>query len=250
MVTLITGGHGKLGKELTKVFPRSIVPSHAELDIGDRVAVSELFRRNSIDLVVHAAALTGIRECEENKEEAWRSNVVGTKNLVEAVLEHKPETYFVYVSTACVFEGDRGMYKEDDIPNPKNYYALTKLLGEFVVQRLPRHLIARTNFVARERWQYPKAFVDRFATYLFAGGVAKGIRDVVDAKLEGVVHIVGDRKMSVYELARMTADDVKPMTLAEYVGPPLTVDMSLDTIRWKRYSITESPVLGLEAGRK
>lgn len=41
---------------------------------------------------------------------------------------------------------------------------------------------------------------------------------VVDAKLEGVVHIVGDRKMSVYELARMTADDVKPMTLAEYIG--------------------------------
>ena len=32
---------------------------------------------------------------------------------------------FVYVSTACVFDGHSGMYDEDDIPYPENFYALT-----------------------------------------------------------------------------------------------------------------------------
>ncbi|GFP23721.1 dTDP-4-dehydrorhamnose reductase [Candidatus Hakubella thermalkaliphila] len=69
--------------------------------------------------------------------------------------------------------------------------------------------------------------------------MARGVKEVIEENMHGVVHIVGDRKISVYELAKLTTPNVEPMTLAEYCGPPLTVDMSLDTIRWKRYKIGE-----------
>ena len=236
--TLVTGGSGALGTQLRRRFPSALAPPHADLDVSDRAAVLSYFERHpEIETVIHGGALTGIRPCEEDRPLAWRTNVVGTRNLVEAALRSATPVRFCYVSTACVFDGHTGMYDEDSVPYPENFYALTKLVGEHEALRLPDPLIVRTNFVARERWPYPKAFTDRFGTYLFADGVAEGISDVLAGGMTGTVHVVGDRKISVFELARMTTPDVQPMTVDEYSGPPLTMDMSLDTKRWKKYRI-------------
>ena len=70
-------------------------------------------------------------------------------------------------------------------------------------------------------------------TYLFAEDVANGIRDVLDSDSKDIIHIVGDKKISMLELARITTPDIKPMTISEYSGPRLTIDMSLDSERWK-----------------
>jgi dTDP-4-dehydrorhamnose reductase len=237
---MITGSTGKLGRELLKVFPNSFAPSHRELDITDKEAVFKFIKNIKPELLIHCAALTGIRECENNKESAWRVNVEGTENLVKACEKFAKKCYFVYISTACVFYGDRGEYVETDIPYPKNFYSLTKLLGEFVVKysNLKRWLIIRTNFVAREKWPYPKAFVDRYGTYLFADDLARAIKTVLEKNYTGILHVCGDRKLSMFELAKITTPEVQPMTLEEYNGPPLTVDMSLKSIRIKPFKLT------------
>ena len=235
---LITGSTGLLGKELLKFYPESIHPTHKELELSDSEEVAKFMKSNLIDVIIHAAALTGIRECEEDKSKAWKSNVIGTENLVNAFTKYCPNGYFVYISTACVFDGHRGMYKENDFPYPENFYALTKLLGEFIVKKLSNYLIVRTNFVAKSEWKYPKAFTDRFGTYLFSQDVAFGIKCVMDKKIQGIVHIVGDSKMSMHDIAKKLSPDVKPMTIDEYQGPPLTMDMSLDTTRWKKYRMS------------
>jgi len=41
----------------------------------------------------------------------------------------------------------------------------------------------------------------------------------------------------MFELAKITTPKVKPMTIDDYEGPSLTMDMSLDTERWKKYSL-------------
>ncbi len=239
MVLLITGYPGILGRELIKAFPDSIHPTHKELEIGNEDEVNRLFENYKITTIIHAAALTGIRSCEDNKDLAWKSNVKGTENLVNACLKYCPDAYLAYCSTACVFDGHGGMYNENDLPYPENFYALTKLLGEFAVRKLGDTLIIRANFVAKEPWKYPKAFEDRFGTYLYGIDVARAIKEVVDKHLQGVVHIVGDKKMSMLELAKRTSPNVIPMTIKEYSGPKLTMDMSLDTIRWKKYKISD-----------
>lgn len=235
----ITGGSGALGTQLRRRFPGALAPTHAELDVSDRAAVLSYFGAHpGIKTVIHGGALTGIRPCEEDRPLAWRTNVLGTRNLVDAVLASPDPVKFCYVSTACVFDGHTGMYDEDSVPYPENFYALTKLVGEHEVGRLSDPLVVRTNFVAKEPWPYPKAFTDRFGTYLFADGVAEGISDVIGAGLTGTVHVAGDEKISVFDLARITTPDVQPMTIDEYSGPPLTMDMSLDSRRWKKYRIS------------
>ena len=239
MVVLITGGTGSLGIELQKVFPENISPSHEELDITNKEQVKKIFQQNKIDTVIHTAAITKVRKCEEDKPLAWNVNVQGTKNLIAEIIHSELDINFVYVSTACVFDGHSEMYTEESIPYPENFYSLTKLLGEFEVNRLSNTTIIRTNFVPKKPWPYEKAFTDRFGTYLFADQVANGIKDVMKEKITGIVHIVGNKKMSVFELAKITTPQIKPMTINDYSGPPVTIDMSLDSKRWKKYKISK-----------
>jgi dTDP-4-dehydrorhamnose reductase len=235
MKTLITGGSGILGTELKKFFPNSLFPSHSELDITNHEMVFDYFSKNEFDSIIHTAAMTSVRQCESEKKLSWDTNVVGTKNLIDATTEFGSNSKFIYVSTACVFDGHVGMYKESSIPYPENFYALTKLIGEQFVKNLKNHIIIRTNFVGKQKWIHPKAFTDRFGTYLFAENVASGIKEIFDTNIEGIIHIVGDKKLSMYDLAKITTTSIKPMTIDEYQGPSLTMDMSLDTERWKKY---------------
>ena len=237
MKTLITGGSGILGTELKKFFPNSLFPSHSDLDITNNEMVFDYFSKNEFDSIIHTAAMTSVRQCESEKKLCWNSNVVGTKNLVDATTKFRSNSKFIYVSTACVFDGHTGMYKESSIPYPENFYALTKLIGEQFAKNLKNHIIIRTNFVGKQKWMHPKAFTDRFGTYLFAENVASAIREIFDANIEGIIHVVGDKKLSMYDLAKITTPSIKPMTIDEYQGPPLTMDMSLDTERWKKYTL-------------
>ena len=237
MKSLITGGSGILGTELKKFFPDSLFPSRSELDITNHEMVFDYFSKNEFDSIIHTAAMTSVRQCESEKKLSWGTNVVGTKNLVDATTEFRPNSKFIYLSTACVFDGHVGMYKESSIPSPENFYALTKLIGEQQIKNLKNYLIIRTNFVGKQKWMYPKAFTDRFGTYLFAENVASGIKEIFDANIEGTIHIIGDKKLSMYDLAKITTASIQPMTIDEYQGPPLTMDMSLDTERWKKYTL-------------
>ena len=239
MKVLITGSSGALGKSLSKLFKEAICPTHDGMDITSKKSVDGFISKRKPDVLIHAAALVGIRECEENKKKAWLTNVEGTQNIVNALKKLKNNCYLIYMSTACVFAGEHEKYyTEDDIPSPKNYYSLTKLCGELVTRQYENTCIIRTNFVPKEQWKYPKAFTDRFGTYLFADDVAKGVSDVIAKKEKGIIHIVGNKRMSMYDLAMLAGSkNVGKMTLAEYQGPPLTVDMSMSTKRWKEYKI-------------
>ena len=67
MTLLLTGVTGTLGSDLKKLFPDAISPPHNEFDICDKSKVDEFFKNNQIDLVIHTAALTTVRGCEEDK---------------------------------------------------------------------------------------------------------------------------------------------------------------------------------------
>ena len=164
MTVLITGSSGALGSEIKNYFMNSLSPSHDDFDICDSTSVKNFFNKQKIDAIIHCAAFTTVRGCEDEKSKAMMINVEGTKNLLKEFKSSNPQGKFVYVSTACVFDGHSGMYTEKSIPHPENFYSLTKLLGEYLVRQYDNSLIIRTNFVARKKWPYEKAFIDRFKT--------------------------------------------------------------------------------------
>ena len=208
-------------------------PRRSELDVADRDSVRRAVDAYRPDRVLHCAAFTDVVAAQTRRADCWRTNVDGTRHLVEALESMARPFRLLLVSSACVFSGeDPSPCTEDDLPAPKNFYGLTKLLSEFVVQRCRDHLVVRTNFVPESAWPHARAFTDRFGTYLYSADVAAALVELLAGPLQGLVHVVGDRRMSLMELALRMTPGVPPMTLQDMPDVPLTRDMSLASVRW------------------
>jgi len=243
-IILITWGTWRLGKAFKKILPQALFPSRKEMDILDSKDIEQYIVTFKPDTIIHLAALASIPKCEENKDLAWNTNVLAARNLVEISKKHWVKK-FIYLQSACIFSWEEDfMYDEDSIPAPKHYYGLTKLIAEEIIKSynsdIFQTIIARTNFTTMP-WEYPKAFTDRFGTYLFAQWVAKGILEIIETKTNlPIIHICWDREISMFEYAKLGGSIVEPMTLDDYNWPALTKRMSLTTKYWHTYKIEDS----------
>lgn len=235
-VVAITGGSGRLGRALKEVFPAALTPSHEEMDILEADSIHNYLKSHSVDILIHAAALTSAKGCQQNHRKAWTVNVEGSYNVLSSFKSVNPQGRMVYLSTPAVFDCNSGGYSEFDTPDPVNYYGFTKLCGEQAVRGFSGVTIVRTNFVERGRWPYEEAFVDRFGTYLYADEVAVGIKEIIIANPgKEIVHICGNRKFSMYELATLIDSRVGMKTLDGCEGITIPIDMSLITKVWHPY---------------
>lgn len=153
---LITGGTGSWGTELTKQLlerdvEKVVIFSRGELaqvmhqrafndprieyvigDIRDASAVDRLFARRNFDYVFHLAALKHVPVCENQPQEAIKTNITGTTNLVNSAMRYRVEK-FIDVST-------------DKAVSPTNLYGFTKAVGEKLVIQA-NNLTEDTDFI-------------------------------------------------------------------------------------------------------
>src|SRR5215204_97870 len=236
MRVLLTGGSGRLGRELQTELPalgaEVLAPPRAELDLALAETIETALDRYEPDVVVHAAAYTNVAGAETERETCWTSNVGGTRNVFLALARRKVK--LVHISTDYVFWGDKGTYTEEDTPGPvRNYYALSKLAAEEVARTRPGSLVVRTSFRPRE-WPYPVAFEDVYTSQDYVDVIAPEIALVVRHATSipyPVLHVATERK-SVYELARRRSRDVRPGSRRD-AKVNLPKDISLDIGLWQ-----------------
>ena len=157
---VVTGASGLLGLELLRYLnnegfdavgtfnanPKLVDKNLKNLkcNIGDTVSVNLLAKKiGKIGTIFHCASMTGIDKCEKDKNACWQANVVGTRNIINLAKNHKAK--LIYISTGSVFSGERGNYKENDTPEPRNFYSLTKLLGEEAVLAYDKGVVVRVT---------------------------------------------------------------------------------------------------------
>lgn len=155
-VIALSGGSGSWGQELTKQLldkdPKMIIIySRGELaqvemqrkfnddrikyvigDIRDSGAIDRLFRQCEIDIVFHLAALKHVPVCENQPQEACKTNINGTAHLVNAAIRYNVKK-FIDVST-------------DKAVAPTNLYGFTKAVGEKLTIQA-NNLTKNTDFV-------------------------------------------------------------------------------------------------------
>jgi UDP-glucose 4-epimerase len=115
---------------------RAAVPAGATLakvDIVDRDQIHDTLASIRPDGVLHFAALALVGESVDRPERYWRTNVVGTRNLLDAMREAGTGR-FVFSSSAATY----GIPDETPIPesaptNPVNPYGNTKLAGDRMI---------------------------------------------------------------------------------------------------------------------
>jgi dTDP-4-dehydrorhamnose reductase len=134
---------------------------------------------------------------------------------------------FLYVSTAYVFDGARGNYREDDTVLPANSFGKAKLAGEnFIRTRSLNHTIVRSAPILgqgngrrltfldtlREKLERKEAcFCD--GTELFNFTLVEPVVDLLarlvsQSPKKGLLHLGGLAKMTVFEVAKLFAGSV------------------------------------------
>jgi len=264
MRIFITGNRGQLGRELLRALSDHTLDGSdlPELDITDADATRRTIEAARPDIVVHAAALTDTRLCEDDPDLAHRVNGLGTRNV--AIACRDAGAALLYVSTNEVFDGLKGeSYAESDAPNPINAYGRSKLEGEEQARALvDRFYIVRTAWLYGGGRDFPSKILaaasqqpeltvvtDEIATPTLAGDLAQAIARLVEIGVYGVYHFTNSGECSRYEWAREVLrlagrSDValKPTTLAEYNAyPPKPPYTALRNEAGARLGITLRP---------
>ena len=153
---LVTGSAGLVGQQVVKYLSKSnqvfSCYNESKTEYGDSVKmdlknyemISSVLTEIKPDVVIHLGAMTGVDICEKEKTSASEINTKATEIIAKEC--SKLNSFLVYVSTDYVFDGNFGMYKEDDVANPLGFYGKSKLEGEKAVQNFSTNwCIARTS---------------------------------------------------------------------------------------------------------
>ena len=117
---------------LDKIFPDNNF-TFAELDLGDRKGLEELFQNNSFDVVVNLAAQAGVRYSLENPHAYVDSNLVGFVNILECC-RHNNVKHLVFASSSSVYGANTKMpfSVHHNVDHPVSLYAATKKANELM----------------------------------------------------------------------------------------------------------------------
>lgn len=104
-----------------------------EGDLRHEAALQQVFRGEPFDVIIHLAAMAGVRPSLENPALYMDVNVNGTQNIIDFTLKHSPKARFVFGSSSSVYGGNRDgdSFKETDrVDRPFSPYAASKAANE------------------------------------------------------------------------------------------------------------------------
>jgi len=229
---LITGADGYIGSNLKiylesrgyEVYALTQEGSKREryyqVDIIDEKTVLKVIKEIDPSVIIHTAGISSLNQCEKDKDFAWKVNVEGTRNIIEAVKKINSSIKLIFMSSDYVFDGERGDYKESDKLNPKTYYGKTKAESEKDIKEgLENYVICRTanvygrggnffNFVCESLSQGKSidVFNDVFYTPTYIDYLVNCVGSLLEKDFKGVIHVTGKEKVSRYQFALLVAE--------------------------------------------
>lgn len=236
----ITGGTGLLGHYLLSSAPEAYeisytyFPEHKKdfidykcdkyyVDVCDENSVLAAVEKINPDYIIHTASIASVDYIEKNKEEAERTNIGGMKNIIKAC--KKSGARLIYLSSNAIFDGKNPPYKEEDKPNPLNYYGQLKVNNESMLKQsglnysIVRSILMYGWNLDIER-KNPVTWIidllkenksvnivdDIFCNPLYVKDCADVIWRIVELNKEGIFHVAGEDEVSRYEFACIAAE--------------------------------------------
>ena len=267
---LVTGSAGLIGQQLVKDLSDSYqvfssynksIPEYGEpvrMDLRDQKEISNVLNEKNPDVVIHLGAMTDVDLCEREHHSATEINAKSTETIAKEC--SRQNSFLIYVSTDYVFDGNSGMYKETDIPNPIGFYGKSKLDGEIAVQNFSKkYCIARTStpfglhptkktfptWIIDNLKQENKINVltDQITSPTYIPNLCQMLIEISKKTITGILHVSGASKISRYAMACIIAEnfDYKQSSL----NPSRMNEMSWDAKRPKNSSLDVSKAISI-----
>ena len=249
---LVTGSAGLVGQQVVKDLSKSnqvfscyneSKPEYGDsvkMDLKNYEMISSVLTEIKPDVVIHLGAMTGVDLCEKEKTSASEINTKATEIIAKEC--SKLNSFLVYVSTDYVFDGNFGMYKEDDVANPLGFYGKSKLEGEKAVQNFSTNwCIARTStpfglhptkksfpMWVIENLQKQKqidVLIDQFTSPTYIPNLSRMLIEISERRITGIIHAAGASKISRYQMASMVSDKLN-------LDGTLLKQISMNKMKW------------------
>ena len=251
MKFLITGSAGLVGSQIVKDLEQNHtvyscyneqIPDHGipiQLDLTNLVNIKQVIEKIKPESIIHLAAITNVDLCESKQELTSTINTKATQILASQAA--KCDAFFVYLSTDYVFDGTKGLRKENDPTNPIGFYGKSKLEGEKTIQNLDsKWCIARTSTpfgVHKTKQSFPiwvienlrqkkeiTIHTDQYTSPTYVPNLSQMLIEISTRKLTGIFHTAGASRISRYDMASLIADKLnldkkllKPITMKEMI---------------------------------
>ncbi len=253
MKFLVTGSAGLVGRQVVKdlveegetvysafhnLKPENGIPTQMDLCSDDKI--KKVIEKTNPDAILHLAAFTDVDLCEKEKELAMNINGHATEIIAKQAAKQK--SFFVYVSTDYVFDGEKGMKKESDPTNPVDFYGKSKLEGEKAVMNLASSwCIARTSTpygIHQTKKSFPvwvaenlnqkntiNVVTDQFTSPTYIPNFSRMLIEVAKRQFVGIIHLAGATRISRYEMAEIIADKLN-------LDKKLLRSTNIDDMKW------------------
>ncbi len=201
-----------------------------ETDIRDIQALGKIFSENEFDLVIHLAAMAGVRPSIENPQLYTEVNINGTVNLLEECKKYNIKK-FIFSSSSSVYGNNRKIpFSENDpVDHPISPYASTKKAGELICHTY-RYLekmsvVCLRFFTVYGPRQRPDLAIHKFARLILDGkpipvygdGSTQRdytyIDDIVDGVLKAIEFVQEGNKYEIFNLG-----ESKTITLSKMIS--------------------------------
>lgn len=151
----------------------------SDLDVTNLQAVEDVISKFPGKYIINFAGATIVDEIEKSRPKsptdqneldqnmAYRVNVIGTKNILQAA--EKYNKFPIFISTGFVYDSEKGPYSEDDsiaqVPDNVGWYAWTKALAEKEVAASKiKSLVIRISYPYRSEFAAKSDFARNFIT--------------------------------------------------------------------------------------
>ena len=202
-----------------------------EIDLRCKSDVEKVFRENKIDVVIHLAAMAGVRPSIENPILYQEVNCIGTQNLLE-VMKEKRVMNLVMASSSSVYGNSKTVpFKESDIVDfAISPYAATKKSNEVMTHVYHKlfnmNVIMLRFFTVYGPRQRPDLAINKFTRLMlndeevtmFGDGTTSRdytyIGDIVDGIERSVNYCLNNS--NVYEILNL--GNSSPVSLKEMIN--------------------------------
>ena len=198
-----------------------------EGDILDERLVKSIFKKHDIEIVIHLAAMAGVRPSISSPSLYTEVNIIGTRIILDAMVESSVER-LIFASSSSVYGNNKKIpFSEDDsVDCPISPYAATKKMGELLCHAY--HHIYELNisllrfFTVYGPRQRPEMAIHQFVRNAFKGepiivfGNGSTARDYtyIDDIIDGIIQsIESDDRYMIYNLGNS-----KPIGLSNLVS--------------------------------
>lgn len=148
MQILVFGKNGQVARSLKDAAGTLTALGSSDCDLLTPGAGAAAIEESSPDIVINAAAHTGVDAAETDRTAARRLNADAPAELANAAT--RTGARFIHLSTDYVFDGGahKHAYTEDAETAPLNIYGETKRAGELAVaEAAPNAIVIRTSWI-------------------------------------------------------------------------------------------------------